>query len=530
MKKEWLFKQLQKPKVYGSKVDQVQVLQTHISYVFLAGDFAFKVKKPVDFGFLDFSTLEKRRFYCEEELRLNQRLCPELYLEVIPITRHNQSVELNGAGEVVDYAVKMQRFPQERIMTNVLQHESIGSDVIEHICSTLVNFYNSYPSTPEITQYGGVEAVKQNINENFEQTQSKIDITIPQKTFEKIQNINNHFFTAKAGVFHKRQKGGFIHDCHGDLHSGNIVLTDSVQIFDCIEFNKRFRFCDVASDIGFLAMDLDFLNHPFLSSHLIHCYVQQSDDSDIFSVLNFYKCYRAYVRGKVAGFQLDDPHISKKNKDKAIDTAQAYFRLSQYYSRLMEIELLQKKPVLILVAGLTGTGKSTLARKLAIDYTAELVNTDVVRKEMAGIDKYEPHRDAFNTGLYDPKNIDHTYKQVIEKAQSILTQGHSVVIDATFVYNRHRTRAITLAQHLHIPLLVIQCTCKPTIVKQRLEKRMQKKSISDGRWEIYQQQLTTMDPFDTTDNYLEFDMGNNEYRYRMEQFTKIAQHIKKGCR
>ncbi len=518
---------MQKPGVFGSDIEKVEVLQTHISYVFLTGKYAFKVKKPVNFGFLDFSTLEKRRYYCEEELRLNQRLCPDLYLEVVPITRVNGGLELAGNGKVVEYAVKMQQFPGDRIMKQVLETEGVGVDVIWDICSRLVAFYNDNPSNDEITKYGALDAVKQNIDENFEQTQSKIGITIDKPTFNQLKKVNARFFTENEQVFSQRQQGGFIHDCHGDLHSGNIVLADEVLIFDCIEFNKRFRFCDVASDIGFFAMDLDFLNYPYLSSEFIQCYIEKSGDTTVFSVLNFYKCYRAYVRGKVAGFRLDDPQIQKTDKQEAITAAQAYFDLSAYYCSLMDIELSKKQPLLFLVGGLTGTGKSTVAGKIAVDYGAELVNTDVVRKEMAGIDKYEPHRDAFNTGLYDPKNIDQTYEQVVKKAQEYLEAERNVVLDATFVYQRHRQLAQTLAHHLEIPLIVIECVCNPKIVKQRLEKRMQEKTVSDGRWEIYQQQLKTHDPYETTENYMQFNTENEEKDARMHQFTQLTELVRK---
>jgi aminoglycoside phosphotransferase family enzyme/predicted kinase len=529
MNANWLLEQLKKPEIYGPKVVKVEMLQTHISYVFLTGEYAYKVKKPVNFGFLDFSTLEKRRFFCEEEIRLNKRLCPDMYLEIVPITVNDNCAQIKGDGEVIEYAVKMRQFPQNRIMTKVLQNEIIGTEVIEHICTALVDFYKTHPSSNEIAEFGREAVIKQNIKENFEQTKSKIDIIIPHDIFMHIKEMDDRFFKKNKVVFEHRRKAGCIHDCHGDLHSGNIVLTDTVLIFDCIEFNKRFRYCDVASDIGFLAMDLDFLNHPFLSSFFIQCYVEKSGDSDVFSVLNFYKCYRAFVRGKIAGFRLDDPHISKPDKAEAVQNAHSYFLLSQYYSYLMDVELSQKKSVLFLVGGLTGTGKSTIAGKIAVDYGAYLINTDVVRKEMVGIDKFEPHRDSFNTGLYDPRNIDRTYEQVIEKAHYLHTQGRSVIVDASFIYKRHRDLASSLAHQLRLPLIAIQCICEPSVVKKRLKNRMQEKTVSDGRWEIYQQQKKTIDPFDSFSHYIEFDTGNPEYTYRMKQFTKLAKIVKKVC-
>jgi aminoglycoside phosphotransferase family enzyme len=285
------------------------------------------VKKPVNFGFLDFSTLEKRKYFCEEEMRLNRRLCPDIYLDVIPITQKNNEIELNGEGEVVDYALKMKEFSQDKIMTNLLKRGKIDEETIGKICTILVDFYNSGERSDEIDNYGKVKAVKQNIDENFEQTRSVVDVAIPKDIYNYIQNVSSMFFDKKKDVFERRIKHGYIHDCHGDLHSGNIVVSDKIHIFDCIEFNKRFRFCDAASDVSFLAMDLDYLNYPFLSSYLIKNYVEKSNDTGIFDVLNFYKSYRAYVRGKVNGFRLSDPTVDEKEKKEIIETSKKYFDL-----------------------------------------------------------------------------------------------------------------------------------------------------------------------------------------------------------
>jgi len=424
MEQSKIFECLKDSKFYGPHVESVEVLQTHISYVALTGTFAYKVKKSVNFGFLDFSTLEKRKYFCEEEMRLNKRLCPDIYLDVLPITQKNNTLELDGTGEVVEYVLKMKEFPQEQIMTNLLKQGKINEETIDHLCTILVDFYNSQEPSEEITKYGELKAVKQNIDENFEQTKSVIDMTIPKDMYWYIKEASAKFFERKKEVFGHRMKEGHIRDCHGDLHSGNIVVADDkIHIFDCIEFNKRFRFCDVASDIGFLAMDLDYLNHPYLSSYLIQRYVEKSKDTDIFDVLNFYKSYRAYVRGKVIGFQLNDPHVEEMKKKEIIKTTRKYFDLSQYYASLFSLDLTKKKPLVFIVSGLTGTGKSTVALKLTIDHHAHLINTDIVRKELAGIDRFERHHDQFNTGLYDPKNIDYTYEKVMEKASTLLKKG-----------------------------------------------------------------------------------------------------------
>jgi uncharacterized protein len=528
MNQGMLFDHLKNPKFFGPYVKNVQLLQTHISYVALTGTYAYKVKKPVNFGFLDFSTLDKRKYYCDEELRLNKRLCPEMYLDVIPITQKDGALQLDGNGTIVEYALKMKEFPQENIMTYMLKHGKITEETIESLVSILVDFYSAQEHSEEITKFGEIQSVKQNIDENFDQTKPMIDITVPRQTYTYIKEATERFFERRKEVFGSRMNEGRIAECHGDLHSGNIVVTnDKIHIFDCIEFNERFRFIDVASDIGFLAMDLDYLNHPYLSSYLIQRYVEKSGDADIYQVLNFYKSYRAYVRGKVQGFQLNDPHIDSEKKNSIVDIAKKYFDLSEYYAALFSQEMFQKKPLLFVVCGLSGTGKSTVAQKIAVDYHATQINTDVVRKEHAGIDQFERHHDQFNTGLYDPKNIDDTYEQVMRRAETELSKGRNVVLDATFQKKNYRDIGSHIAQKHHASMILVQCVCPDIVVKKRLEERVKKKSVSDGRWEIYLKQKTTFEPFTTQENPLSIDTSDESYTYRMGIFRLILSSVEK---
>jgi aminoglycoside phosphotransferase family enzyme/predicted kinase len=516
MNQGMLFDHLKKPGFYGPDVTEVRLLQTHISYVALTGTYAYKVKKPVNFGFLDFSTLDKRKYFCEEELRLNRRLSPEIYLDVLPITRTDSTLELNGSGPVVDYALKMKEFPQEQIMTTMLKRGEVTEESVDQLCERLIAFYTAQQSTEDITRFGEVPAVKQNIDENFEQTKPMIDITVPKDTFQFISEAATRFLEKRKTVFKHRMQDGRILDCHGDLHSGNIVITKrSIQIFDCIEFNERFRFIDVASDIGFLAMDLDYQNYPYLSSHLIQEYVKRSGDQGIYEVLNFYKSYRAYVRGKVHGFQLNDPHISPEVKQDILLHAKKYFALSKYYAELFSLDLKPSRQLVFVVSGLTGTGKSTVAQKLAVDYHARQINTDVVRKQYAGIEQYERHHDEFHTGLYSPENIDKTYEQVMGLAARYLKKKENVVLDATFQKKSYRDLARALAQKHHAAAVFISCVCPDDVVKRRLEERLKKKSVSDGRWEIYRHQQKTFESFSTDEPFLTMDTSNESYEYRM---------------
>ena len=269
-------------------------------------------------------------------------------------------------------------------------------------------------------------------------------------------------------------------------------------------------------------MDLDYLNHPYLSSYLIHQYMENSQDTGLLAVLNFYKCYRAYVRGKVAGFKLNDPHISKQEKDKICDITHQYFSLAAYYAQLMQVQMMQKKPVIFMIAGITGTGKSTVAQKLAIDYQTEVLNTDIVRKKQAGMDVYERHHDPFDQGLYSPDNIDRTYQMVADKAGELLARGEHVIVDATFRKQSHREMISSVADKQGATLIQLHCSCDDSVAQARLHQRVQSKSVSDGRWEIYHQQKKSFEPFNKKEKVVLFDTGKDSYTYRMKMFSTIA--------
>jgi uncharacterized protein len=317
---------------YPEDPGKIELIQTHISFVFVTNKFVYKMKKSVNFGFLDFSTLEKRRIFCKKELELNKRLCPDVYLEVVPINKSTVT-KIKGSGETVEYALKMVRLPQEKIMTNMLKDDKVDYGIIEKIARLIAIFHSSAETNKEINEYGTVKVVRTNWDENFAQTQKYVNQTISFEQFQTIQTKVNSFIESRPSLFEDRIKGGKIRDCHGDLHSGNIFLTDQICIFDAIEFNDRFRYSDVASDVAFLAMDLEFQNKPRLSDFFIKQYLDYSKDKLLSSLLPFYKCYRAYVRGKVISFKLDDSNVSRQEKDASANEAKEYFKLAFNYAK-----------------------------------------------------------------------------------------------------------------------------------------------------------------------------------------------------
>jgi aminoglycoside phosphotransferase family enzyme len=323
---------LLQPNAYPEETDKIELIQTHISLVFLTKNYVYKVKKSVNFGFLDFSTLEKRRFFCEKELEINRHLCPEIYLKVVPINKDG-NIKINGAGETVEYALKMKRLPQNRIMTILLHEGKVGNEIVDAIAKIVAQFHGQAQTNSEINEFGSLKIVKINWDENFAQTIKYINQTITQTDFDFIQNRINGFMGKNKALFEQRILDKRVRDCHGDLHSGNIFVTDKICIFDAIEFNDRFRYSDVASDVAFLAMDLDYQQRSDLADYFITQYLAYSKDAQLKLMLPFYKCYRAYVRGKVISFKLDDPNITSEEKNAATKEAQAYFRLAAEYAK-----------------------------------------------------------------------------------------------------------------------------------------------------------------------------------------------------
>jgi uncharacterized protein len=322
---------LMKPETYDEPPGKIELVQTHISYVFLTKNFVYKVKKAVNFGFLNFETLEKRHFYCEKELQLNRRLCEDMYLEVVSINK-SDAIRIKGRGETVEYALKMKRMPQEKIMTKLLEENQVDSKLVDKIAKLIAEFHSKAETNQQISEFGSLKIIKTNWDENFVQTQNVVDKTISKTDFELIREKIVSFMEMNKILFEKRSAEGKVKDCHGDIHSGNIFITDRIYIFDAIEFNERFRYSDVAADMAFLAMDLDFKGRTDLSEFFVERYVAYSGDKELMKLLPFYKCYRAYVRGKVVGFRLNDPNIGKEEKQAATEEAKAYFKLAAGYA------------------------------------------------------------------------------------------------------------------------------------------------------------------------------------------------------
>jgi len=325
-------------RAYPHKPQKIDLVQTQMSFIFLTGEYVYKIKKPVNLGYLDYTTLEKRHFFCHQELELNRRLCPGAYLAVVPITmslrgakRRSNLVEVEGRGKAIEYAVKMKQLPQDRMMDVLLPRGQVTLEMVARVAEKLMSFHQKAETNQKIAAFGKLDIIRHNCDENFAQTEKYIGLTIFRATYERIKSYTDDFIRSNTRLFDKRVREGKIRDCHGDLHAAHVCFTDDICIYDCIEFNDRFRYSDTASEIAFLAMDLDRYQQAGLSRHLVNTYVGLGHDEELLKLLNFYKCYRAYVRGKVESFKLDDPYIPEEEKTKVLTTARSYFKLAESY-------------------------------------------------------------------------------------------------------------------------------------------------------------------------------------------------------
>lgn len=489
-----------KPELYGKSKIRVRLIQTHTSWVFIAGEFAYKVKKPVNFGFLDYTTLSARKFFCNEEFRLNRLLSPELYIGVLPITDRRGRLYINGPGQIIDYCVKMRALPQSALMTNLLEKDQVTFEQIDEIARKTADFHRQAERGPEIARYGSSEIVRLNWDENFAQTMEFRGKTITAKEFNDVKKKVERFIVRNRALFRKRREQGFVRRCHGDLHSKNIFITDRIYIFDCIEFNPRFSCCDVASEVAFMAMDLDYFNRHDLANFFVERYLIYSGDEDFLRLLNFYRCYRAYVRGKVISFQLNDKTISQKARTVAKATARKYFHLAWRYAQLLE-----EKPWLMVMFGLPATGKTYLAQRLADARLVMHLISDSIRKQIMGINVTEHRFEGYGKGIYSFLVSRRTYEEMLRRGQIFLRAGQPVILDATFLTEAARNQCREMAARLKIPTIFVWSYCPEKTVLERLRRRRQTTSFSDAKIEIYRMMQHKFQPPRLTRGVIKID-------------------------
>ena len=479
-----LIEAMKNPDFYPHNPAEVELIQTHISYVFIAGDFVYKIKKPLKFDFLDFTTLEKRKFYCEEELRLNRRLAPDTYLDVAAISRDALgNIILGKEVEIIDYAVRMKKLSADRMLKTLLAKGLADEKIMDALARKIALFHQQARTDASIDKMGGIKNIRHNNEGNFAETINYINVTIPEYQFKFIKEYVSKFLIKNENLLGKRVADHKIRDCHGDLHLDHICINDEITIFDCIEFNERFRCGDVAEDVAFLTMDIDFNGYPRHAESFIQSYINYSGDNELLKLLNFYRCYYAYVRGKVTSLRLSQKEITDNERLEIKKAAEKYFDLAYTYAAHLD------NPVLILTAGLMGSGNSYQARTLASLLGAEIIRTDILRKELFDIKSTERRYEDFGQGIYSNDISRIIYDKIFDLATQKINQEKAVIIDASFKKREERQKALEEARTLGVRSYVLECVCPDEITQKRLEKRLRDNdNASDGRWELFQKQ------------------------------------------
>jgi len=476
---------LQNPALFPHPVEQFQVIETHISWVLLTGPYAYKIKKPVNFGFLDFTALAAREHFCQQELKLNQRLTEDLYLEVLPVTGSAEAPQLGGNGEAIEYVLKMRQFPQDGLLSTLQSKGELTTAHIDEMARQIAGFHDKAPRVLSENELGSPDSVMAPVTQNFEQILPFLSEKADLIQLQALEAWARTSFDRLKPLLAQRKAQGFVRECHGDIHLGNITLIDGrVVIFDCIEFNEPFRMTDVYADIGFLAMDLEDRGLKSLSRRLISQYLEHTGDYAGLELLNFYKAYRALVRAKVALFSLsaDADHVQRAT---TLRQYRNYANLAESYSAI-------PSKFLAITHGVSAVGKSHVAMRLVEALGAIRLRSDVERKRLFSADK----------DLYAEDASVATYKRLNELAAVVLHAGFPVVIDATFLKHEQRMVTAQIAEAAGDPFLILDCAAPKAVIEGWLAQRQTKnEDPSDATIEVIEAQLANREPL-TADEML----------------------------
>ena len=466
----------------------VELVETHISSVILAGEYAYKVKKPLDLGFLDFSTLERRQRFCGEEVRLNSRLAPEIYLSVVPITGTPESPALEGEGEAIEFAVKMRRFSDQGLLSR--SPGRLDRPLIETIAERLVAFHGAIERAPAAEPFGSPEAVRFPMTQNFDQLARMVDDPALRARLDALRAWTGRTFAALEPLLERRKAEGFVRECHGDLHLGNITLEgDQLIIFDGIEFNPGLRWIDTMSELAFLLMDLDEKGRPDLAGVLLNAYVERGGDFEGTALVRFYQVYRAMVRTKVAAIRLGQQAAGSAGQRQTLEELVTYLGLAESYTE-------PARPALLITHGLSGSGKSTACRPIPEWLPALRVRSDVERKRLAGLESGARSGSGIQSGIYRPELTAETYGRLLELAGTLVAAGYTAVVDATFLKQAQRSPFRALAAARSVPFLILDFDTPLPVLRERVARREREgRDPSEAGIEVLELQVTGDEPF-----------------------------------
>jgi uncharacterized protein len=473
--------ELLRREAYSHPAADVRLIETHISWVVLAGQHAYKLRKPVDFGFLDFTTREQRLADCEAEVKLNRRLCPDMYLGVVQVVERDGHLYMGGPGETLEPAVHMRRLADGGMLTALVQRNTADERLMQRLAALLADFHDGAATGAGVDENASLSALQANWAENFLQTSDVLGRTLSAATRDDIRRYVDDFLATNRGLFERRIRAGRIRDGHGDLHAGSIcAMGRKLYLFDCVEFNARFRCADVAAEVAFLAMDLDHLGRADLSHAFVDAYVRRSQDQELLDTLDFYKCYRAYVRGKVLGFRLSEPGMPPTEAERVADDARAYFELAHAYA------VPAASPLLLVTMGLPASGKTTLARAVAGRLGLVHLSSDVLRKRLVGLRPTAHQYLPFGQGMYSRSMSRRTYAALKRHAARWLRKGQSVVVDATCGQAADRAMFRQLARRTGARFLIVLCDADESVLRARLAARSRDPNVtSDARLDLW---------------------------------------------
>jgi uncharacterized protein len=483
---------------FPEKPAAVELCQTHISLVAIAPPHVYKVKKAVDLGFLDFSTLKKRRSFCEAEVRLNRRLCRDIYLGVVPIALRNGSLHFGEAGEVVEYAVKMRELPQEGFLHWRLAHTSLCDGDLEPLVNKLSAFYREQDSSEKIAQWGRIENLRLSTDENFAQTERFIGTHLSRAAFEAVRYFASRSYELRVELLERRRREGHIRDCHGDLRCEHVHFSgDEVNIFDCIEFNDRFRYIDVANDLAFLAMDLDFRGRADLATAFLARMSDALRDRDLLALSDFYKCYRAYVRGKVAAIKSLESEVPETERLHSGQKARRFFQLALGYA------IAGSEPLVLVLMGRVATGKTTVATFLGGALGWPVFSSDRTRKQLAGVELHQRGDASARAELYQAPMTESTYEELINQAMEQVRGRGSAILDATFGSRAQRDKLRQALATAGVRCCFMEITALDDEIKSRLRHREESATeLSDARLEDFEMLMKSYEPLNADEEYL----------------------------
>ena len=472
------------PRTYPHPVGRIIHHETHISHVFLAGRFAYKLKKPKRFAFVDTSTLRRRKRLCELEVRLNRRLAPWMYLGVVPVIASSQGLRLGGRGRLVEWAVKMQRLPEDRMLDRLIRTRRATRHELDRVMARLLPFFRR---AKRAARFGHPALIAELLLGNLQECRAFVGALLSRDDLQAIEAVYRQCLLLREPVLRRRLRAGWIRDGHGDLRCENICVSHPVAIFDCVEFEPAFRCGDVANELAFLLMDLEFRGRPDLAEAALARYQRRMHDPTLASVLTMYQCHRRLVRGKVRGL-LWLQHKGRAFGRRHQRLARRHFQLARRYAQQCA------PPLLLVVGGLIGTGKSTLARRLSHALGAEWLRTDEIRRR--AFSRWRRPGQGFQQGLYAPRVSARVYRRLTQRAGVLLRRGLPVVCDGTFLRAQDRQRLHRLASRSGSVFHFFECVAPPRVARQRVSRRLRRAQAdrSEARPDYYERLRERVEP------------------------------------